>query len=94
MPKKLKPDINPRKHSLRLFEHLPELSGPIIRICSNKEVSIDGCKGVIDYREEFIKLRIAGGSVTFSGSGLTMTAFTESSAVISGKLQNVEFSVM
>ncbi len=94
MAKKLKPDTAFSKPKWRLFKALPEISGPIIRICGNNEASVDGCKGVIDYYEDLIKLRIAGGSVTFMGSGLCITAFGESSAVISGNLQNIEFSVM
>ncbi len=94
MPKKIKPDITPKKTKMKLFEHLPELSSPIIRICGNREASVDGCKGVIDYHESLIKLRISGGSVTFTGTDLCISAFSESSAVISGNLQNIEFSVM
>ena len=93
MAKKLKPDVESRKPKWRLFSGVPELSGPIIQICGNREVSVDGCKGVIDYYDDRIKLRIDGGSVTFSGEGLTITSFNESAAVITGRLQNVELLV-
>ena len=94
MSKKLKPDIPKQKQKWQLFGSLPELSGPIIKICSNKEASVDGCKGVVDYYENLIKLRISGGTVTFTGTELCITSFTSTTAVVSGKLQNIEFSVM
>ena len=93
MSKKLKTDIKPKKEKWNIFSALPELKGPIIHICGNREVSVDGCRGVVDYYETLIKLRITGGFVTFSGTGLTVTTFTESTAVIEGDLQNIEFSV-
>ena len=43
MAKKLKPDVESRKPKWRLFSGVPELSGPIIHICGNREVSVDGC---------------------------------------------------
>ncbi len=93
MAKKLKTDITPKKQKWNLFSTLPELKGPIIHICGNSEISVDGCRGVVDYYETVIKLRITDGFVTFSGNNLTITDFTESSAVIKGDLQNIEFSV-
>lgn len=94
MSKKLKPDTASGKPKWQIFGALPEIKGPIITICGNREASVDGCRGVIDYHDDRIKLRITGGSVTFLGSGLCISAFSESSAVISGNLQNIEFSVM
>lgn len=93
MGKKLKPDIKSSKPKFRLFDSLPEVTGPIIRICGNKEVSVDGCRGVTDYYENRIKLSIPGGSVTFLGSNLRITAFTDTSVLIKGRLENVEFAV-
>ena len=93
MAKKLKPDMKFGRQKIKLFEDLPELSGPIIRICSNREVSVDRCRGVVDYYENLIKLNIPGGTVSFMGDGLKLTSFTDTSALIKGRLQNVEFSV-
>ncbi len=93
MAKKYKPDLKFSKQRLRLFEDLPELSGPIIRICSNREASVDGCRGVVDYYENLIKLSISGGTVSFLGDGLKLASFTDTSALIKGRLHNIEFSV-
>lgn len=93
MAKKLKPDVKFQKPKMRLFEPLPEISGPVINLCSNREASVDGCRGVVDYYDDRIKLNIKGGSVTFFGQDLRITSFTENSAVLSGRLQNIEFQV-
>lgn len=93
MGKKLKTDVKFSKPKLKFFDALPEVSGPIIRICGNREVSVDGCRGVTDYYENRIKLSIPGGSVTFIGTNLRITAFTDTSALIKGQLENVEFAV-
>ncbi len=93
MAKKLKPDMKTQKPKLRLFESLPELTGPVINLCSNREASVDGCRGVVDYYDDRIKLSIQGGAVVFYGQGLHIASFTENSAQIRGKLQNIEFQV-
>ena len=93
MGKKLKPDTESKKQKVSFFGNLPELSGPIIKICGNREVAVDGCRGVVDYYDKLIKLRIQGGSVTFSGAGLQIVSFNESQALIKGSLQNVEFNI-
>lgn len=93
MAKKLKPDMKVEKPKLRLFEPLLGIAGPMINVISNREASVDGCRGVVDYYDDRIKLSIQGGSVTFFGQGLHITSFTENSAVISGRLQNIEFQV-
>ena len=49
MGKKLKPDTESKKQKVSFFGNLPELSGPIIKICGNREVAVDGCRGVVDY---------------------------------------------
>lgn len=93
MAKKLKPDMKTTKPRLKLFEPFQEASGPLINLTSNREASVDGCRGVVDYYDDRIKLSIQGGSVTFFGQGLHITSFNENSAVISGRLQNIEFQV-
>ncbi len=93
MAKKLKPDITSKREKFRLFGELPELSGPIIRVCSNREVSVDGCQGVTEYYDNRIKLKIPGGWVVLSGSGLAITSFSDTAALINGRLENIEFNI-
>lgn len=91
MSKRMKPDIGTAKRKMRLFSDIPELSGPIISIAADREMSVDGCRGVGDYFDNRIVLNIGKGSVTVSGNGLRITSFTESTAVIRGRITAVEF---
>ena len=78
----------------RFLDGLPaEIKGPITEIYSNKEAVIDGCKGVLDYYETLVKLRVAGGTLTFSGADLSLLELGESSARITGQIANVEFAL-
>ena len=90
---KLKPDIKFSKPRFNFLAELPEISGPIIKICGNREVSVDGCRSVVDYYDDRIKLSISGGAVTFFGTDLKITTLTDSQATIKGNLNNVEFAV-
>lgn len=91
MAKKLQSDFKPQKKKLRLFvAELESADAPTIQLSGNREASVEGCKGVIDYYETIIKLRLSGGSVTFQGGGLEITSLTDNSAIIKGRIESVE----
>ncbi len=79
---------------MKLFEGLPnEMKGPITEIYSNREAVVDGCKGVLDYHENLIKLRVDGGTVVFSGTDLVILELSDGAARLKGKIASVEFSL-
>jgi sporulation protein YqfC len=84
-----------QKEKIKLFgfDELNVITAPIIRSVGNKEVSVDGCRGVTDYYENLIKLSISGGFITFSGSGLKILSLTDTSALIQGTFEGLEFLV-
>lgn len=89
---KLKSDHKQRKEKINLLTPVASaVAGPKIELCSNKEAAIDGCKGVIDYRDDLIKFRVTGGTVTINGEKLELLELTDSSALIKGNFQSVEF---
>lgn len=94
MGKKLKTDIKNKRERIKFFEGMPsEISGPMIELSAGREAAVDGCRGVIDYYENVIKLRVDGGTVTFSGNGLTLAELNDSAALIRGRIENVELSL-
>ncbi len=95
MGKKLKTDIKKKKDKVRfgISDMINEIKGPIIRLCSNTEASVDGCKGVLDYYDNLIRLSIPNGTVSFIGNRLSITSFTESSAIITGCIEQLEYCV-
>lgn len=89
---KLKSDHKQKKEKINLLAPMTTaVSGPKIELYSNKEAAIDGCKGVIDYRDDLIKFRVTGGAVTINGEKIELLELTDNSALIKGEFQSVEF---
>ena len=65
--------------------------GAHIELNSNREAVIDGCKGIIDYGEEAVRLNIGNGSVTFLGRSLMLKNLTDKQAILVGHIQRIEF---
>lgn len=91
MGRKLKPDKKSVKDRVRLFEAIPDISGAVINICGANEVSVDGCSGIMDCYDDFIKIKTCDGTVTFMGNELSIEAYYDSGVRIKGKLSSVEF---
>ena len=68
-------------------------SGTRVEVYSNKEAIIEGCKGILEYSGEYIKLRIGCGCVAFSGNGLYAQSFNGDSIVLRGVISNIEYCV-
>ena len=69
------------------------LTGPYLELYGNREVVLDGCLGVYEYGDTFIKLRLKSGAVTVCGDGLEMIFFEEERIDIKGIITSVEFGV-
>lgn len=75
------------------LEQVKKISGVRIEILSNREMSIDGCKGIVEYNDEYIKIRISEGFVVILGSSFKIPVFDGPLITISGKISSIEFSV-
>ena len=64
---------------------------PRIEFVGNREVIVDGCRGVAEYGEDLIRLNISGGSVCFYGQGLEITRLYGTEATVKGYVHNMEF---
>lgn len=56
------------------------------------EVVIDGCRGILEYGNEAIKLNIGKGTIVFSGKELTMGYMANDSVQIKGRITSMEFN--
>ncbi len=65
---------------------------PKIEMLSNREIIIDGCKGVVEYTENHIKLSLGIGAICISGDNLVIKSFDSSIAVISGTITDISFT--
>lgn len=65
---------------------------PYIEMKSNKEITIEGCKGILEYNDETIRINTMGGMVlVFKGRGLNILCMTASGIIIGGFVLSVEF---
>ena len=66
---------------------------PHIEIFGNKEITLEGCRGVFEYSDSYIKLNLGRGSLILCGSGLNIVTFDNCRINIRGKITSVEFCV-
>lgn len=64
---------------------------PFLQFSSNREVTLDGCKGILEYQSEIIRINTNKMVVAFKGRGLNIKCLTATSVVISGYIISVEF---
>ena len=62
-----------------------------IELSGNRRAVVEGCRGLVEYGDELIRLNTESGIVRFMGRGLSMSCMTEDSAVIEGLLLSVEY---
>ena len=61
-------------------------------ISGNKEVKIEGCKKILEFSQECIKISVKGMHVIFSGRNLTINCLTSDSLLVKGFIKNIEFN--
>lgn len=63
-----------------------------VELLGNRQAVVDGCRGIIEYSDSCIRLSAQGLILKFTGTGLTIKAFTESEAIVAGTILGLEFS--
>lgn len=63
-----------------------------MEMLGNREAVVDGCKGILDYSEEKIKINLGNRAMCFSGSELCIKSLGREQAVISGNIYTIDFS--
>ncbi len=57
----------------------------------NREIIIDGCKGILEYDENVIKINTSDIILSFLGRNLTIKCMTSESLIIKGYVTSIEF---
>lgn len=57
----------------------------------NREITVDGCKGVLEYSENSVRLNTGKLVVRICGAQLTITMLQNGQAVIKGDITGIEF---
>ncbi len=65
---------------------------PKIEMLGNREIIIDGCRGVVEYTENLIKLSLGENVLSILGDNLLIKSFDSSIGVISGQISEISFS--
>ena len=64
---------------------------PKIEMLGNREIIIDGCKGIVEYEENLIKLSLGDTLLSLAGDALVIVSFDSSIAVINGQICEISF---
>ena len=97
MAKRLKIDCKKKKNKWRLinFKESPVdsdmLSSVHTEIFGSSRITIDGCLGVYEYRDTYLKLRLSKGTLIICGSGFNIVYFENRLISIKGKITAIEF---
>lgn len=84
---------NNQQKKRRLYELPPMNSLPCIEFSGNREVVIEGSRGVLEYAADCIRVNTDGMVLSISGRGLNLRCISDSSLIIEGFITNVEFVI-
>ncbi len=69
-----------------------ELLTPHIDLCSNKEASIDGCMGIIEYNSTLVRINCKKIIVKITGTDLTIKSDTTERINVYGNIISMDFT--
>lgn len=99
MAKKLKIEKSKKKSGWHLLSCSDDIldkdliSATHTEIFGNNKINIEGCLGVFEYTDTYLKLKLNKGTVILCGSGFDITYFEEKQITVKGKISSVEFCV-
>ena len=62
-----------------------------IELEGNRRVELDGCKGILDYTTELIRIHVTGMIVKITGAQLLLRCMTTDALSIEGVICSIEF---
>lgn len=81
---------NKKTNAQKISDSVLEI--PAIDIVSDKEASVWGTKGVIEYTRDLIRLNCGHLIVSFCGSDFNMKALSIEEVIITGTIFSIEFT--
>ena len=69
------------------------LFSPIIEITGNSVLTLEGCHGVLEYTDTYMKLKLQKGVLIICGSDFDITLFENKLISVKGNISSVEFCV-
>ena len=69
------------------------IKGPHIELFYNNQIVIDGCKGIYEYNNTYLKLRLDKGALVISGNNFDIVTFENNTITVKGRITSLEFCV-
>ena len=67
------------------------IEGPHIELFYNNQAVIEGCIGVYEYNDTYLKLRLSNGALILSGEAFDILTFEDKTITVKGKINSLEF---
>lgn len=85
-----------KKHADELKNRKNEIAGRLtavtqIELTSDFEALIEGCKSILEYDDNLIRIGAKRFEIRFTGENLTLRSINEECIAIEGKISGVEF---
>lgn len=83
-----------RQNTVQRALDIPEIARrdvPHIEMQGNREVLVDGCRGVLEYTSDQIKINAGSCVIRFCGGDLTIRAYSENQTEINGEILQIDF---
>ena len=69
-----------------------ELLSPHINLCSNKEIFIEGCSGIIEYNTSLVRINCKDIILKITGTELTIKSDTTEQINVYGNILSLDFT--
>lgn len=69
-----------------------ELMTPHIDLCSNRELFIEGCAGIIEYNSGLVRVNCKNLEVKITGDSLTIKSDTPEQMSVAGNIISLDFT--
>ncbi len=64
---------------------------PYLELTGNREVLLEGCKGIVEYTTDVIRINAGSMMIVFLGRGLNIKCLSPTGLVIDGYITAIEF---
>ncbi len=85
------------KNFLKLKNTLPPLPNPhfepVIELISNREATVEGCSGVIEYTDTIVQVNCRSFVLTFNGFNLSIKSSSKDIITVTGQISDISFSL-
>ena len=62
-----------------------------IELFSNREMILEGCLGVMQFNDNYIKLSLKGGNLILYGKSFDISGFSQNTITVRGYIESIEF---